>query len=302
MESLARINAEWMRGLVLILFFGPCSFVVAQNITLDNLPPSVANTRFFANEYPVKNPSLSLNGFDCASNCAFGYGLKQIVEEAYSGQPGSELVEDVLRDLRDLAQEPYNYSPAFVGDVRANSQRLQARGLIALLSYVLTEEGEDPTSLDPELPSAGDARGDFRTALLDFGSWAIDLSLDPEGDAKDALKWSTSVANVARAIDLYLALENAYKHYDVTEYNDVNSVELLSESEKDDLLLAYTLLIDDLEHLGGEYGGFAGVDAYDVQAGNWPLKVQVAIGYALLTWQDRELLLHARRTATSTAG
>ena len=37
---------------------------------------------------------------------------------------------------------------------------------------------------------------------------------------KDRVQWTRSFSNFARALDLYLALENAYLHFDHPDYDD----------------------------------------------------------------------------------
>lgn len=276
----------WRCLLIVFCVAATATSSFAQTVTLNNLPSWTSNTRFFSDEYPIKHPSLSLNGFDCGSNCSEGLGLKQILEEVYSSSPDNKII-DVYQSLLNLANESYDYSPNTANKIGKNTQRLQARAFVALATYVLDENGHNPTSLTPALPPASQALTNLRLPLLSSTTWTINGAYET-----DALKWATPVTNVARAIDFYLALENAYKHYDLTEYNNLNSTSLPSKTQKEGLLSEYTLLIDRLEHYGGEYAPLeeiTGVDGYDVQAGNWPLKVQTAIGYALFTWQDNNI-------------
>ena len=270
---------------LLVLSVGLVRPVPAQPVTLTHLPPDAGNARFFRDAYPVQHPSLSLNGFDCrdaGGTCAHGLGLKQVLEKAYADR--DPLVLPVLRELIRLATDDgYISAPASYGQVRTNTSRLQARAFVALAAYVLHENGYDPTVLRPALPAPDVAIRDLRAALLDGDSWTIHGAMEP-----DAMKWATPATNVARALDLYLALENAFRHYDSAAYADPQASVLITKREKASVLEQYTRLITDLEYYGGEYGGVIGLDGYDIQAGNWPLKVQVAIGYALLTWQDNQ--------------
>ncbi|HKI46043.1 MAG TPA: hypothetical protein VKA08_11990, partial [Balneolales bacterium] len=69
--------------------------IIVLGQTFDLMPPSTVNDRFrvdafqYSNTslgyYPVKHPSLTLNGFDNGENNSHGYGLKQILQIAYQG-------------------------------------------------------------------------------------------------------------------------------------------------------------------------------------------------------------------------
>ena len=147
---------------------------------------------------------------------------------------------------------------------------------MALAAYVLENNDYDPTTLYPALPSASAAVDSFRTALLNSTSWFIDTGLYDVG-----VHWATPLTSIARAMDFYLALENAYKHYEPTKYANVNSTGLLSESEKNSLMNSYIKSIGALETLGY----VDRIDAYHTEPGNASLVTQVAIGYALLVRQ-----------------
>lgn len=254
----------------------PCT----TSLCLDDVPSNMENTRFFSDEYPVIHPSLTVNGFDCGNDCDKGLGIKQVLEEIYNSNE-TRIVQNIGL-INNLLSGTYSCSPTDRAQVRSNTQIMQASGLISLISYVLEKNGYDTQLLTPALSSADNAYTVFKNSLTCYFSWRIEDDFD-----KDAVKWSTVASNVARSIDLYLALENAYHYFDPVEYNNSNSVKLLSNSQKEVVLGVYTtFVIDALELLGGEYLSLAGLDGYDIQSGNWPLKVQTAIGSALLTWQD----------------
>ena len=121
-----------------------------NNLTLDsdNLPEWRGNTRFLTTHFPVKHPSLSLNGFDCGSDCGNGYGLKQVLEKIY-GTAQDDRMQGMWKWLIEKAGEPLasitNSSPLV--KVQENTQILQSRALIALASYVVEQNGTDPTTL-----------------------------------------------------------------------------------------------------------------------------------------------------------
>ena len=196
----------------------------SQTVVIDCLPPWEANGRFLDTTL-VKHPSLSLNGFDCGSNCGIGYGLKQVLEKVYGANQDAG-IQNVFKKIITQSNEPL-LSATSHGNISNNTVYLQARGFVALAAYVLDRNDYDPTTLYPALPSASVAVDSFRTALLNSTSWFINTNLH---DVR--VQWGTPLTNIARAIDFYLALENAYKHYEPTKYANVNSTSLLSESEK----------------------------------------------------------------------
>ena len=262
--------------LLLMASIGQPVLAQSQTVIIDCLPPWEANGRFRQSTL-VKHPSLSLNGFDCGSNCSIGYGLKQVLEKVYGGDQEEE-VKTVFRAIVDLAKENFQDTTSF-GNIRDNTARLQARGFVALAAYVLENNDYDPTDAtifnDPLLPSAAQAVDNFRTALVER-KWKLRVSQQGDG-----IKWTTPVTSVARAIDFYFALENAYKHYNIAEYDNTTSTTILSTLQKFALMNHYADLIQDLEGLA-RYSIFS---RYKLEAGNAPLKMQVAIGYAALTWQ-----------------
>ena len=289
---------------LVLLFVSAAQPALAQSqtpVVIDCLPPWEANGRFLDTTL-VKHPSLSLNGFDCGSNCGIGYGLKQVLEKVYGGNQEEE-VKIVFRAMVDLAKENFQDTTSF-NNIRDNTARLQARGFVALAAYVLENNDYDPTTLHPALPSAKQAAGNFTAALVG-GKWRLRASQENDG-----VKWATPVTNVARAIDFYLALENAYKHYDIIEdnYNIITStrIVLLSDLNKIILMGNYLDLIQNLEEIANlisemdvpyiieEIARIAGQRAlrYGLEPGNVSLKMQVAIGYAALTWQQQNITDH----------
>ncbi len=278
----ARVITTRTAALLLLLLASVAQPAIAQSQTviIDCLPPSGANDRFRQSTW-IKHPGLSLNGFDCGSNCDIGYGLKQVLEKVYRANPETE-VKTVFDAIVDLAKEDFQETTSFA-NIRDNTARLQARGFVALVAYVLQNNDYDPTALAPALPSAAQAVESFRTALVDR-KWKLRVSQQDDG-----IKWTTPVTSVARAIDFYFALENAYKHYNIAEYDNTTSTTILSTLEKFALMNHYADLIQDLEGLAdtvvprsiSEFGS----SRYNVEPGNAPLKMQIAIGYAALTWQ-----------------
>ena len=254
-----------------------------QTVVIDCLPPWETNNRFLESTR-IKHPGLSLNGFDCGNNCAIGYGLKQVLEGVYGKEINSE-IKDVFEKMISLASKPLKF-----GQIDNNSAILQSRGFVALTSYVLENNDYNPTILNPVLPSATVAVNNFRTALLKNNMWEMNKDITDDG-----VKWTESVTNVARAIDFYLALENAYKHYNIDEFKDKKSNALFSQLEKDNIMNKYSNLIWRLNATESQFGGF--LSRFGLEPGNAPLKIQVAAGYASLTWQKPKII-HNGHTAT----
>ncbi len=250
-----------------------CVPATAQ-ISLDDVPTWQNNDRFFSSpnflSNLVKQPSLSVNGFDCTGRCDEGLGLKQTLEKRYSGNASTKILE-VYDEIRGLATGGATYypNPTSENQVTRNTQVIQARAFMALASYVLEQNGINR----PDLRDHSDYLTDLKSALKNPSQWRVDADLK-----NDAVKWTTTTMNTARTLDLYLALENAYEHY-----GDSSSL-LLSEPNKQDVLAAYITSLQDLANLG-EKVQIGGTTAYDVQPGNWPLKVYTALGYGALVTQ-----------------
>ena len=290
----------------------------------------VRNARFFVDLYAVGRPSFSANGFDCAGgDCGDGLGMKQILERVYTWG-ADESMTVPYETLLDLAASDAIYTPSPSSDDRgaigANTVVLQARAFVALVTYLAEQNGYAVADLNactgPDLPSHSVALARLKEVLLNTGSWRMndDTILDswlwglsggfvldflngggldgPDFAApQDAYKWTSLLPNVTRALDFYLALENAYSHYGDADYGNINATRLLSRSQKGAVFAAFNENIDLLEEMGGErvfLEAIHGVDAYDVQAGNWPLEVQLSIGYAILGTQNPNAFQLAR--------
>jgi len=247
-------------------------------VVIDCLPPWETNNRFLEST-KIKHPGLSLNGFDCDDNCDIGYGLKQVLEKVY-GYNQDTRVRNIFGKIIKQYNEPL-LPPTNKDNIFSNTIRLQSRGFVALAAYVLENNDYDPTILNPALPSAHVAVSSFRAALRDSTSWKINTKYEDDG-----IKWTTPLTNIARAIDFYLALENAYKHYDTIKYLNTISKSILSNIEKTELMSVYTSTIIELEFLRYHRVRLLTFDRYNKEPGNAPLVMQLAIGYAILTRQN----------------
>jgi hypothetical protein len=267
----------------------------------------------------VKHPSLSLNGFSCGekgANCNFGLGLEQILGKRYATEDIKK-INVVFDALFNHAAEKYEEDPTGRKPTKQNTQRLQALGFAALTTYILEQNGLDLPREDLSLPTEVNthqkAMDAFRAHLTRPGSWFpywlnVDGSLsifeENPADLTDSFKadkWASPLMNVARAMDFYLAIENAYCYYGAnghtpsqSECSGATHGDLLSQSEKDEVFSGFGLMIHAIDALGVEdLAEWVNdnvtevvpeeLNAYDAFPGNWPLKAQSAIGYASLT-------------------
>ena len=218
--------------------------------------------------------------------------MKQILEGVYNDQ--DEKIVTVYEKLLTQAGKDLIPSADSRLDYENNAIRAEARAYVALVTYVLEQNGENIGNLNgitgPDLPSTHDAAlDDLRQALRDqeLGNVVFFIPPNPEiagnlGVTDDAVKWTATLTHLARTVDLYLALENAYQHY------GDSSAPLLDQSEKSTLLSNFASAINGLDDLGNQdviIDG-TGVSYDEVRAGNWPMKVHVAVGYAALMQQD----------------
>ena len=259
-----------------------------------DLPPTILNARFYpVNAAPTRHPSLSLNGFDCEASetgCGSGLGLQQILQ-GYDPLSLDDPITDIFNQVRLLAGDNSAYSPqpSNRAEIQANTQRMQALAFEALAAYVL-ERNPGCDLSDFGLRDHATAMQDLRQALTNGASWQIVKSY-----SNDGVKWTWLVASAGRTLDLYLALENAYEYYgnqghqpSADEYSGATSNRLLSPADKRDVLIHHFDQFQTLERAKewGGYGLVAGIDRYSAEAGNASLKMQTAIGYAALTWQN----------------
>lgn len=197
---------------------------VVGQVSLPDLPPEASNTRFATDLISgIDRPSLTLNGFDCGAACGNGLGLRQILEASQLSTELEGIIQDALQTV---------VAPVSLNNANEQAARLEAYAFVTLASYVVESNGYPSQTLGlPDHPVAADR---LREALTNPSNWLIDESLDD-----DVVKWATHYMSMARALDLYLALENAYCYYGANgdsasqaECTGTTNSRLLSASEK----------------------------------------------------------------------
>ena len=240
-----------------------------------NLPPNARNNRFFEDTFAQSRPALTLCGFDNAGDHSYGYGLKQIIE--LSQDPSSvehSIVEYLLHKATLKAQgEPSTEYRAKTFVVNHNSLICQAQTFLALLTLVLEENDAAIPGLN--MISHEQIMAEMRHSMLsndeDLPLYAHEILSDP-----DRVKWTTSLANMSRSLDLYLALENAYAHY------EKNESLLLTREEKTSIFDRHLCAISEVLQL---VDSNIAVGAYI--SGNWSLKMWAGAAYACLGMQHK---------------
>jgi hypothetical protein len=200
LTSISSYMYHTFKIIFLALFFvvSPADSALGQGIPVPNLPADIPNSRFATDLISgVDRPSLTLNGFDCGAACGNGLGLRQILESP-----------SAITELQGLAEEallPITAPPGWY-QANENAARLEAYAFVALASYIVESNSHLPGTLG--LPAHAAAASNLRDALTNPSNWQINQSLD-----NDLMKWTTHYMSMARALDLYYALENAYCHY-----------------------------------------------------------------------------------------
>lgn len=248
------------------------------------VPDRVPNNRFFADRFVVQRPALSFNGFSCtqSDNCHHGLGVAEVLSDLLDANT-DHLTVEYFSELVGWANRSITLTPAARSEIIDNSRVLQARGTLALLLIVLEGNAYSTTRLKErfiDLPmSAADATTDFFGILMQFDAYRIRKNM-----SDDAVKWTVPLSNLARSLDLYLAIENAIDFYASHLFAD-RLPSLPSCSAKASFLALISEESDRLDDLGNE-PVFFGIKRDEIQPGNWPMKVHVAVAYASLGQQE----------------
>ncbi|WP_457653036.1 hypothetical protein [Rhodocaloribacter sp.] len=264
------------------------TYPARAQLQLTNLPANTTNQRFLVDVFPIVRPGLSIRGFDGASltgGTNYGYGLKQILEGVYGANPDF-YIQQTYDKIISLSSQTLSTTVSRWA-IEQNSNIIQSRAFVALATYVMDQNGFGFSQYQrpgqPEIPTPDDALTAFKDAILNPPNGKLFVDSSVEGDPGAAVKWGKALTNIARALDLYLALENAYCHFGHADCNNTNSTALLTYQEKLDLRDDwYNAMVD----LDGKLNFPIGLGLIESgQPGNWPMKVHLALGYAALGQQ-----------------
>lgn len=257
-----------------------------QAQAVNDVPPDKPNSRFMDDSvFHTMRPGLTFAGFSGETRNALG--LKEILNRAaeFPGDP----VHDTLSRILTLSKQPHPHDPPF-HQIEYTSNILQYLAFETLAALILEQNGisshqtENLYSLpfrshDTLMPLLSSAL----TFLSENDKLVPKLPGDqPFDDYLDALR---SYNNIARTVDLYLGIENAYAYYDLDESP------LLTRSEKMLLMERFAADLHILYHDGIKQvysfadGGIT-VHADELEAGNRPLKAYLALGYVSLSLQS----------------
>lgn len=262
----------------------------ANGQTNMDVPTKKGNNRFSFSEFmSIKRPGLSLNGFDSDVGSGYGLGLKQVLELAYFGNSYYQnKINDIIDDPVDLN---INKSIGSISDndtrnneIERNSRIIQYTAFEALASYVLEHNNMSISGVN--IRSHDVAMAELKDQLLYISNSGYFIS-----ERDDYVKNVRSVRNKSRAIDLYLAIENAYEEWDHNEWADENSDVLLSYIEREKLNHEFYVNVTSkmrflLHSTGSFLASLFDVQEYEVEPGNRPLKGFLSVGYSTLVLQD----------------
>ena len=282
-------NRESFRKALLIF---ACTIVLSsvastysQAQIISNIPADMPNSRFMDDSPFIKmRPGLTFAGFSGEESHALG--LQQFLNQA-AGSPDSPALKTFAKILTLSGQSIPGNPP--IHQIEYTSNILQYLAFEALVSLILEQNGISARQTEQEF---GLPIRSHESLIPILTSTLITLSENdklvpklagdqPFDDYLDALR---SYNNIARAVDLYLGIENAYDFYHLSESP------LLTESEKKTLMDRFTADLDILYTQGIKQtfsfaDGMITAIADEIEAGNRPLKAYLALGYASLSVQ-----------------
>lgn len=253
---------------------------------VSDVPENRRNSRFL-DDPPIVSmrPSLSISGF---SNEGSGsLGLQQILNAAMESTGSAEY--ETLANILNKSKEGFSLNPG-IDQVEVTTNILQYLAFEALVSVVLEQNGipadESDQTYGLNVRTHSEVIEELTDALLKLAeNDKLVRKLPGENPFTDYLDALRSYNNTARAIDLYLAVENAYQYYNLDEDP------LLDEKEKITLMSRF---LDDIEILYNnglqrvyELGGSSATED-ELEAGNRPLKGYFALGYSSMSAQSGE--------------
>lgn len=281
--------------IVQAVLFPGCSHAQDSGDVFTRMPGPYGAASGYEDLYVRYRPALSVNGFDCAAeglDCRHGLGVKQILQRIH--EPARNEVETrVFRALVDLALEDLD-PPTTRAFVSKNAHRAQSVAFLALVTLILEQHRVDGRLFlrTERLPSHEAAARKLLTILQDLNHIRIRAALPGERGTDDAVKWTGALGSMARFVDLYLALDDAYAFYGMEPaalFGCERKHALLRHLEEqarlvDDMGNTPVVELEFLDQVGLP-ADFSGVDYDEVQAGNWTLKVHISVGYAALAQQ-----------------
>ncbi|MEX0770950.1 MAG: T9SS type A sorting domain-containing protein [Balneolaceae bacterium] len=274
-------------GLLLALLF--TSPGVSQVVT--DVPPNERNSRFMEDPSVITmRPGLSVAGF--SNDGSVGLGLRELLNTAFESSGSSE--RELVLKILSKANGSISANPP-VGQVIQVTNVVQYLAFEALASFVLEQNGvtsqQSRQDYGMEIREHAEVMNQFRTALVNLADNDKLVNKRSEGDPfDDYMKSVRSYNNVARALDLYLAIENAYQYFNPPA--DIQEL-LFTESEKSRVMDRFQEDIDLLfnEGLKAEYnliGDLISATEDELEAGNRPLKGYLALGYASMSVQAND--------------
>ncbi len=274
-----------MKYYILVALIKIAMPVCAQVIS--NTPLTTGNSRFTVEVFSeIKRPALTLVGFDNQGNHSKGYGLKQVLNLAYV--VGSSEQKIFINEILGISNDSININPSTRNDYNTNSNILQYRAFEALASYVLEKNGINSTTSNQVY---GIPMRDHQIVLSEFKNDILllvnsdklaRLFVNSEGNS-DYVKDVGYFKSIANAIDLYLALENAYGLWDQQEWANGYSTTLFTSQQKHLLLATFNFRLLKLNE--AITNGFLGVNEDETEPGNRPLKGYMTLGYGVLGTQ-----------------
>lgn len=253
-----------------------------------DVPPNEPNNRFLNDPSIVTmRPGLSAAGF--SNEGSGGLGLQQILNNAMesTGSPEYNTVSNIL----SKAKESISPDPQ-ISQIEAATNRLQYLAFEALASFILEQNGvssaESRQIYDLDFREHTAVLAQLKTDLVSLtANNKLVRKLPGDEPFDDYLNSIRSYNNLARAIDLYLALENAYQHFggnNALLLNENEKIALMSQV-KEDVDLLYN---EGLKQTYNLSGSSITITADELEAGNRPLKGYLALGYASLSVQTTD--------------
>jgi len=256
------------------------------------VPENRPNTRFYTDALkPLVRPALTAIGFDDKGDPSKGYGFKQVLERMLQPESIQAKIADALLAVSRRALHPIDPSENQRRLVDRNSRFIQARAFVALTTLLLEHNHVSLSGW----PSHQEALRRLTSALVNppggillaselSGTHALELTFEFFKGEADPVKWVASLMNITRAMDLYLAIENAYQQYEPDEWANPDSTRLLSRDQKADAINRINASIK-ARITAMSIGGF-GKSIDEIITGNWPLKVWFSVGYACMQTQQ----------------